>query len=129
MIQRFIQLGEGYSDLYEWRDLATSRPDRVQHILSLHSIKSEKSGTSALLVLSPSQPGNFQPLYLCLEGIANPSSHPSKRFKIIEETAKQLNKEVIHLEVKPSTEFAEKELYYQYLTAILRLNHLIPPMS
>ncbi len=129
MIQRFIQLGEGYSDLYEWRDLAASRPERVQHILSLHSIKGENSGTSALLVFSPSNPGNFQPLYICLEGIANPSDYPSKRFEIIEETAKQLNKKVIHLDVKPSIDFAEKDLYYQYLTAILRLNHLIPPMS
>jgi hypothetical protein len=31
--------------------------------------------------------------------------------------------------VKPSTMFAEKELYFQHLIGILRMNRLIPPLQ
>lgn len=42
MIQRFIELGEGYSDLYELLEIAKTNQERVTHMLQFETVKSEK---------------------------------------------------------------------------------------
>ncbi|WP_456275607.1 DUF7147 family protein [Bacillus sp. AK128] len=129
MIQRFIELGEGYSDLYELLEIATSNKHRLKHLLSLHTIKDDKPVTSVAIVLHPAEVGKFQPIYICREGIPVNPNKPSQRFSIFETLSKDLENPIITFKIKPSTAFSEKELYYQYLTGILRLHHILPPLS
>lgn len=129
MIQRFIELGEGYSDLYELLEVAKANKHRLMHMMAFHTSVEDKQVSSLVVVLAPTNPGKFQPLYICREGIPNPKFIPNKRFDLFNQTAQELEKQVIELSVKPSTIFHEKELYYQHLIAILRLNHYIKPLE
>jgi len=129
MIQRFIELGEGYSDLYELIEIVRSNQHRLARMLAFHSVKNGKEVTSLAVILHPTQPGDFQPLYLCREGIPNPNVKPNKRFELFSKAAEEQQKEIIELVVKPSNEFADKELYYQYLIGILRMNRYLPVLS
>lgn len=129
LIQRFIELGEGYSDIYELIELAKSNRERLLHMMAFHTTINMREVTSLVVVLKPTTSGDFQPLYVCREGIPNPHSLANKRYDLFKETADELGKEIIQLSVKPSSQFSEKELYYQYLIGILRLNHYIPPLQ
>ncbi|MBP2240007.1 hypothetical protein J2Z40_000560 [Cytobacillus eiseniae] len=128
MIQRFIEIGEGFSDIYELIEIAKANEARLSHMMAFHTTINKKEVTSLVVILQPTNPGNFQPLYICREGIPNPHSIPNKRFDLFAEAATELQKEIIQLDIKPSIMFAEKELFYQYLIGILRLNHYIPPL-
>lgn len=129
MIQRFIELGQGYSDIYELIELAKSNHSRLQHMIALHTVIEKKEATSLAIILKPTDPGKFQPIYICREGIPNPNFLPNKRFDLFAQTAEELNKTIIELSVKPSTIFPEKELFYQQLIGILRLNHFLAPLQ
>ncbi|MDQ0272392.1 DUF7147 family protein [Cytobacillus purgationiresistens] len=129
MIQRFIELGEGYSDIYELIELAKSNQARLSHMMALYTTKDDKEVTSLVVILHPAEEGKFQPLYVCREGIPNPTDKPNKRYDLFAEAAEQLGKTVIRISVKPSSIFAEKELYYQQLIGILRLNHYLPALK
>ncbi|WP_369902914.1 methylthioribose kinase [Bacillus manliponensis] len=129
MIQRFIELGEGYSDLYELVEIAKANKHRVTHMLQFNTVKQEKTVCSLVVVLKPTETGNFQPLYICREGIPVLENKKSKRITLFEETAEQLGKKVVSFTVKPSSIFPENELYFNHLIGILRMNHFIPPMQ
>lgn len=129
MIQRFIELGEGYSDLYELTEIARANKHRLAHFLQFNTTIQNQEMCSLAVVLQPTQVGNFQPLYICREGIQLSNEKISKRVELFSNTAKELNKEVIQLTVKPSEAFAEKELFYNHLIGILRMNHFIPPLQ
>lgn len=129
MIQRFIELGEGYSDLYELLELTNANQHRLQHMLALHTKIDNKERTSLVVVLRPTDPGKFQALYICREGIPNPNFSPNKRYDLFAQTANTHNKQIHELSVKSSTIFYEKELYFQYLIGILRLNHYLLPLQ
>ncbi|WP_421384427.1 DUF7147 family protein [Bacillus salacetis] len=129
MIQRFIELGEGYSDLYELIELARYNEPRVLHFMAFHTVVKERPVTSLAIVLKPAEEGKFQPLYICREGIPDPNHLPNKRFQLFEQAAEAQGRKVIQMDVKPSSAFAENQLYYQHLIAILRLNHYIPPLQ
>jgi hypothetical protein len=129
MIQRFIELGEGYSDIYELLELARGNQHRLSHLMALHSTIRDKDVTSLVVVLQPTDPGGFQALYICREGIPNPHTTPNKRYDLFHSTAEKIGKNIIEFDVKPSILFAEKELYYQYLIGILRMNRFIPHLQ
>ncbi|MEW9050351.1 MAG: methylthioribose kinase [Neobacillus sp.] len=129
MIQRFIELGEGYSDLYELLELAKANQHRLLHMMALHTEVNNKHVTSLVVILQPTDPGKFQALYICREGIPNPTINPNKRYELFSQMAEDLDKQIIELSVKPSNIFHEKELYYQHLIGILRLNHYIKPLQ
>lgn len=129
MIQRFIELGEGYSDLYELLEITKANQHRLVHLMAIHTKIKEKEVSSLIVVLKPTNPGSFQALYICREGIPNPHNLKNKRFDLFAELAAEMDKTIIEFDVKPSTQFAEKDLYYQYLIGILRLNHYIPPLQ
>ncbi|WP_078381011.1 DUF7147 family protein [Sutcliffiella halmapala] len=128
MIQRFIELGEGYSDIYELLELARCNKERLQHLMMFHTVKDGRNVTSLAVVMKPTTLGDFQAIYICLEGIPNPHHQPNKRVNLFEELAKELDKMIIQMDIKPSTTFVEKELFFQYIIGILRLNHYIPPL-
>jgi len=129
MIQRFIELGEGYSDIYELIEISKANKHRVTQLLALHTKVKEKEVTSLVVIMQPTDPGKFQALYICREGIPNPKFTENKRFELFKELSGYLQKQIIEIDVKPSSMFNEKELYYQYIIGILRLNHLIPPLQ
>ncbi|GIN61404.1 hypothetical protein J27TS8_13970 [Robertmurraya siralis] len=129
MIQRFIELGEGYSDIYELIEIAKANKERLLHMMTYHTVIENKEVSSLVVILKPTIPGDFQPLYICREGIPNPNKKPNKRYQLFQQAATELKKEIIELEVKPSVQFSEKELYYQYLIGILRMNRYIPPLA
>lgn len=129
MIQRFIELGEGYSDIYELIELTKAQSNRVTFLLSLQSTVKKREVVSLAVILKPTDPGNFQPIYICREGIPNPEITPNKRFEMFEQLSEELGKNIITLQVKPSELFSEKELFYQHLIGILRMNRYLPPLS
>ncbi|MFL0363081.1 methylthioribose kinase [Pseudobacillus sp. 179-B 2D1 NHS] len=129
MVQRFIELGEGYSDVYELLEIVRNNHHRLTHMIAFHSSEECRQMTSLAVVLSPTDPGDFQPIYICREGIPYPHSTPNKRFDLFKETAESLNRPLIEMDVKPSSAFAETELYFQHLIGILRLNHLLAPLG
>ncbi|PLT27698.1 DUF7147 family protein [Peribacillus deserti] len=129
MIQRFIELGEGYSDIYELLEIGRASRGRVLRLLAFHTTKEGRQVTSLAITMQPTDPGEFQPIYICREGIPNPAVTPNKRYDLFAELAYELEKPIIELDVKPSNAFAEKELFYQHLIGILRMNKYLPPMK
>jgi hypothetical protein len=129
VIQRFIELGEGYSDIYELIEQAKSNQPRLLHMMSLKTTKKDKMVCSLVVVLKPTDPGDFQPLYICTEGVPDPQVKPNKRFDLFAQTAKELDRTIIEITIKSSDQFADKNLYFQYLIGILRLNHYISPLK
>ncbi|MFT4416101.1 methylthioribose kinase [Fredinandcohnia humi] len=129
MIQRFIELGQGYSDIYELLELAKGNRHRIARLFSFQTTINDTKVTSLAIAFHPTTPGDFQAIYICREGIPNPDLTPSKRFTLFSELAEELELPIITLDVKPSTIFNEKELYYQHLIGILRMNRYIPAMK
>ncbi|MFC7372052.1 methylthioribose kinase [Fictibacillus iocasae] len=125
MIQKFIELGEGYSDLYELIELGRTSKHRISTLLCLHTKKEEREYASVIITLHPASEGKFLPLYICREGIPV----GSKRYSLFMDFAAEIEQDPIVFDVKHSSEFAEKELYFHYLTGILRLNYLLPPLQ
>lgn len=126
MTQRFIKLGEGYGDIYELFTLIESMPERVESLLAFHTIKNDEERTSIAAVFKPTTQGNFQPIYICLEGIPKPQEGESNvRYEAFKKVSDQINKPIIELVVPPAETYHEIDLYYQQLIAILRLNHII----
>ncbi|MDN7244290.1 methylthioribose kinase [Planococcus shenhongbingii] len=126
MIQRFIELGEGYGDLYELRELITTNSNRFKHGFIFVSLtKGGQPVLSVAAAFEPAEEGGFMPIYICREGIPE----NSKRLGLFEETVKQLGHQPIKMDVKHSSAYAEKKFYFSHLIAILRLNHYIPPMQ
>ncbi|MFC0473056.1 methylthioribose kinase [Halalkalibacter kiskunsagensis] len=129
MIQRFILLGEGYNDLYELLELASSNQSRIHMLLRLDTTINDQEKSSLVLILHPAVPGKMMPLYLCLEGINSPNRKQTERYRLFEQLSKQVDKPIHKLEVKSSDQFEEKDLYYQYLIGVLRMNRYIPPLQ
>lgn len=129
MIQRFIELGQGFSDIYELLEIAKTNKQRLKQFLVLKTMKNNCEVISLAIILHPASEGKFQPIYISREGIPFNEKQPSKRYQLYEELAKLLQKEIHILEVKPSSFFKEVDLYYQYLIGILRMNHYLPPLD
>ncbi|UOQ93063.1 methylthioribose kinase [Halobacillus shinanisalinarum] len=129
MIQKFIELGEGYADIYELIELGRQMPDRIQHAIAFYSEKSHRPVASLALIMKPTTEQKFQSIYICREGIPNPHEKPNQRFELFKDMVESNEKKVNEFTVKPSNIFPETELYYQYLIGILRTNKFIPPLS
>ncbi|MGM0886550.1 MAG: DUF7147 family protein [Bacillota bacterium] len=129
MIQRFIEIGQGYSDIYELLEVGRNQKHRVARFLAMHTTINDKKVTSLVIVMEPTDPGKFQPLYICREGIPNPHATKNKRYELFENLAEELDRPIIEIDVKPSVLFAEIELYYQHLIGILRMNRYLPPLG
>ncbi|MGX9133553.1 DUF7147 family protein [Rummeliibacillus sp. JY-2-4R] len=128
MIQQFIELGEGYGDIYELCELMRTNKHRISRTIVFTATKGDKKVASIAAIFKPVGDSKFTPIYICREGIPYSTEKPSKRLEIFEETAKELDQTLITLEVKHSSVYVEKDLYYQYLIGILRLYHYIPSM-
>jgi len=129
MIQRFIELGEGYNDIYEWIELLKTNEKRFHHVCIFTSVSKDVKKLSVALILKPVGDSKFTPIYLCREGIKYSATNDSKRMQLIEKTLQERSYSPHRLEVKHSSYFAEPALYHQYLIGLLRLHHILPPLS
>ncbi|PIC68866.1 methylthioribose kinase [Sporosarcina sp. P21c] len=128
--QRFIELGEGYSDIYELLEIMSTNSHRIHKSYIFSSKHHSNEQLSLAVSLAPANENtHFMPIYICREGIRYSADKPSKRYDLFVEHAESLNKKPVRIEIKHSTEFAENELFYQYITGVLRLNHLLPPLN
>lgn len=128
--QRFIELGEGYSDIFELCELITSNSNRLERtFLFKTTTKDGKPSISLAASFSPAGEGGFYPIYICREGIPSKEGSVSKRQLMFEEAAATVGSKPIPVELKHSSEFPETKLFYQYVTGVLRLNHLLPPLD
>lgn len=126
MIQRFIELGEGYGDIYELRELMLTNRSRFMHgFVFVSKDMDGKTVLSVAAAFKPAEQGNFMPLYICREGIPE----NSKRLELFEEAVKELGGLPIFMDVKHSTVYADRKFYFSHLISVLRLNHYIPPMQ
>jgi hypothetical protein len=110
-------------------EVGRNQKHRVARLLAMHSTIDDKKVTSLVIVMQPTDPGKFQPLYICREGIPNPHATKNKRYELFENLAEELDRPIIEIDVKPSVLFAEIELYYQHLIGILRMNRYLPPLG
>lgn len=128
MIQQFIELGEGYGDVYELCELMKTNKHRIHHTFVFTSSIGDKKVASIAVALKPVGDSKFSPIYICREGIPYSTEKPSKRLELFEDAVKELDQLLITLDVKHSSVYVEKELYYHYLIGILRLYHYIPSL-
>jgi len=128
LIQRIIELGKGYGDIYELCEQARLNKDRIHRAFIFSSKKDGKEYHSIAIALKPTNAANFFPIYMCGDGI--PNVQPiSKRLSHFIETLDELQLKAVHLDIRHSSSFADSDLFYQYLIGILRLNHFIPPLE
>lgn len=128
MIQRFIELGEGYGDLFELIELAKSNQERIHHAYIFQAPYQGSIRQSFAVALKPAGTVPFIPIYICREGIEQ-KEQMSGREEAFRKAMTELNVTPIQLKVKHSSEFGSTVHHYQALIAILRLNHLLPPLS
>ncbi|WP_018921368.1 DUF7147 family protein [Salsuginibacillus kocurii] len=128
MIQRFIELGTGYGDIYELIEILHHQNNRIQAVLQLNAQSGNSTVVSYVAILKPAQQ-KFQPLYICREGIPNPAYTQNERSRLIDEAVSANGLYIQELDVKHSSEFAEPQLYYQYLIGILRMSRIIDPLT
>ncbi|WP_173916580.1 methylthioribose kinase [Halobacillus sp. Marseille-Q1614] len=129
MRQKFIELGEGYTDIYELVELGRQMPERIEQALAFYCEKNGQPSASLAFIMKPTSEQKFQPIYICREGIPNPHEKQNKRFTMFKETAEEAGKSVVEFTVKPSSTFPETELYFNYLIGILRTNKILRPLS
>jgi len=129
MPQQFIELGEGYGDVYELLELVNTNQSRFHQAFILTSSKEEKKVASLAVAFKPVGESKFMPIYICREGIPYLEDKPSKRQKIFEESIEQLGRKAVVVEIKHSSIFSESKLFYQYLIGIMRLHHYIPALT
>ncbi|WP_342472907.1 methylthioribose kinase [Metasolibacillus sp. FSL H7-0170] len=128
MIQQFIELGQGYGDVFELCELLNTNKARIHRTFIFTSKKEGKMYASLAVALQPAQESKFMPVYICREGIPYNEEKLAQRLEIFKQASAQANQQIHYLEVKHSSSFTETTLFYQYLIGILRLNHYIPAM-
>lgn len=129
MIQQFIELGQGYGDIYELCELVSTNEQRFHNAFIFTAAHDGNSVASLAVAFKPSGESKFMPIYICREGIPYSEEKLSKRIEIFKQTIQDVKQQENILEIKHSSVFSEKNQYYQYLIGILRLNRYIPPMQ
>ena len=129
MIQQFIELGQGYGDVYELCELIKTNEKRFHYAYIFTSNKNGKQVASLAVAFKPVGESKFMPIYICREGIPFDTEKPSKRIQLFEEAVKEIGKKVVPpFDIKHSSVFAETTMFYQHLIGILRMNNLLPPL-
>lgn len=128
MIQQFVELGQGYGDIYELCELIRTNEKRFHNAFLFISYKGDKTYASPAVAFHPVGDSKFMPIYICREGIPYNPEKSSKRLDLFEETLRQIGKEAIPMDIKHSSYYSETILFYQHLIGILRMNRLIPPL-
>lgn len=123
-MQKFITMGEGYSEIFELQAFIEYNHQRVKHAMFLYN---DESPATFLLVMEPVEK-NFQAIYTIFNGIAY-NDGQGKKYQLIKSWCEDKNLSIVEFSTKSPNIFYEREQFYQYLTGILRLNNLILPMT
>lgn len=126
--QQFIELGEGFGDVYELCELIHTNRSRLHKTFILAAPTASGHALSLAVAFAPANDGFFMPVYICREGIIQQDHLKSKRRLLFEEAAEKAGSTPVYIELKHSSEFEERTLFFQYVTGILRLNNLLPPL-
>ena len=94
MIQQFIELGQGYGDIYELCELIHTNENRFHNAFLFISYKGDKAYASPAVAFNPVGDSKFMPIYICREGIPYNHEKPSKRLQLFEEALGKIGKEV-----------------------------------
>lgn len=129
MPQQFIELGEGYGDVYELLEIIQTNQSRFHQAFILTSTKKNQQVASLAIALKPTGDSKFMPIYICREGIPFNEEKPSKRQQMFENCIEQLGRKAVLVEIKHSSLFSDTKLFYQYLIGIMRLHHYIPALT
>jgi hypothetical protein len=111
--------------LFELCELMETNQSRIYRTFIFTTEINHKKMHSVAAAFHSVGDSKFMPIYICREGI--PES--SKRIEIFLKAAKNLGSNPVEVEIKPAKTFAERELYFHYLTGVLRLNRLLPEMK
>jgi hypothetical protein len=129
MIQQFIELGQGYGDVYELCELIRTNESRFHHAFIFTATNENGNKVASLAVaFKPVGESKFMPIYICREGIPYNEEKLSQRIELFKQAVSSLGKQPILFETKHSSIFTETIQYYQYTIGLLRLNNYIPPM-
>lgn len=123
-MQKFIELGEGYGDVFELEALIQYNHQRIKSGIYLHA---EGRLSTFVLVMAPVR-GNFQALYTIYQGIPM-TSKSRQKYKIINENLEKYNISKVEMTTRDPGDFHDRTQYFQYMLGVLRLNNLIPPLS
>ncbi len=123
-MQKFITLGDGYGDLFELEALIGYNHTRVDKAIFLHT---EDKLSTFLLVMQPVR-GNFQAIYTIYNGIGFKNGL-GRKYTLIRGWCEEKDLPIVEFSTRDPEDFYEREQFYQYITGVLRLNHLIPPMK
>lgn len=129
MKQSFIYLGEGLTDLFEFTTLIEYNYKRVDTVVFFHTPKSQQQLSSVALVMQPTSGQHFQGIYIMLNAVKYPYPHSNKKNDIITASANKHHLPIKEIDVQPPETFADKDLYFNYLKSVLRLQNWIPPLQ
>ncbi|MET3575851.1 methylthioribose kinase [Bhargavaea ullalensis] len=119
--QRFIELGEGFGDVFELCELIRTNSPRIHRAFILRT-DDPKNAVSLAVALLPAGDGHFMPIYICREGVKEGGT----RQRLFTEALEEAGVSLADVKVRPSGDFGSREDYYRHLTGILRMNRLLP---
>ena len=90
MIQQFIELGQGYGDIYELCELVKTNENRFHNAIIFTANHNGHQVASLAVALKPAGESKFMPIYICREGIPFNAEKPSKRIEIFKQTVKEV---------------------------------------
>ena len=129
MKQSFIVLGEGLTDLFEFKTLIEYDHSRINRIVFFNSHDSHKGLSSAAIIMNPTEGNYFQAMYIMVNAFPYPHPEDNKKSEMIRNWAEQYDLTLNELDVKSTDDFPDLELYFNYLVGVLRLYHWIPPLQ
>ncbi|MCD8914510.1 hypothetical protein K2V61_02890 [Staphylococcus simulans] len=129
MKQSFIVLGEGLTDLFEFKTLIEYNHARINRIVFFNSPQSEKGLSSAAIIMNPTEGNYFQAMYIMVNAFDYPHPNDNKKSEMIRGFAEQYNVQLTELDVKSTDDFYDLDLYFNYLIGVLRLYRWIPPLQ
>ncbi|MHC0552734.1 DUF7147 family protein [Salinicoccus sp. CNSTN-B1] len=124
MMQKFIVLGEGYGDVFELEAIIEHNHHRIDKGIFLHA---DARPATFVLVMKPVR-GNFQALYTIYQGVPYKEGS-GKKYQMISEWCTAHDLPIIEFKTRDPEDFHDKEQFFQYITGVLRLNNLIPPLT
>ncbi|WP_052455814.1 DUF7147 family protein [Bhargavaea cecembensis] len=119
--QRFIELGEGYGDVFELCELIRTNRARLHRALVLEA-GNPASALSLAAAFSPAGGGHFMPIYICREGIREGGA----RHRLFLDALSDAGVSPVTVQVRPSADFGGLDQYYRHLTGVFRTNRLLP---
>ncbi|AJC96475.1 hypothetical protein [Staphylococcus hyicus] len=129
MKQSFIVLGNGLTDLYEFKTLIDYNHQRIERIVFFHTPKSKEKRSSVAMIMKPTEGRYFQAIYTMLNALNYPYPESNRKFELIQSFAEPYQIEMVGVDVHEPEAYPELELYFNYLKSVLRLQHWLPPLE